>query len=117
MSKPAKPAMRIVESGNSEGRGSTLPSLAGIRQLPDGSLEYGADASDASPRWLPLSSPIRVVALTRDGDIRRRSLARRPRVRHSFGSLRMAAALRRAVKGLPLWRPHSSSVVIARARP
>ena len=70
MSKPGKPAIRIVESGNSESDQSTPSSLAGIRQLPDGSLEYRADASDGTARWLPLSSPIRVLALTRDGDNR-----------------------------------------------
>jgi putative DNA primase/helicase len=70
MSKANKQAIRIVESGNSEGNRATPPSLAGVRQLPDGSLEYRADASDGSARWLPLSSPIRVLALTRDGDNR-----------------------------------------------
>src|SRR5262245_59656535 len=69
MSKGAKPAIRIVEN---EGNGdqASHPSLTGIRQLLDGSLEYRVDANDGSARWLPLSSPIRVVALTRDGDSR-----------------------------------------------
>jgi uncharacterized protein (DUF927 family) len=62
--------MRIVEGGNSESGQSTPLSLAGMRQLPDGSLEYRAEASDGSARWLPLSSPVRVVALTRDGNNR-----------------------------------------------
>jgi putative DNA primase/helicase len=66
----SKPSMRIVEGGNSESGQSTPLSLAGMRQLPDGSLEYRAEASDGSARWLPLSSPVRVVALTRDGNNR-----------------------------------------------
>jgi putative DNA primase/helicase len=70
MSKPGKHAMRIVEGGNSESGQTTPVSLAGMRQLADGSLEYRTDGSDAAPRWLPLSSPIRVLALTRDGDNR-----------------------------------------------
>ena len=70
MSKTGKPEIRIVENGNSESNRSTPHSLVGIRQLPDGSLEYRADASDGAARWLPLSSPIRVLALTRDGDNR-----------------------------------------------
>ena len=70
MSKPGKPAIRIVESGNSESDNPTPPSLVGIRQLPDGSLEYRTKGKDDTARWLPLSSPIRVLALTRDGDNR-----------------------------------------------
>jgi putative DNA primase/helicase len=70
MSRPGKLAMRVVEGGNSEHDQSSPPSLPGIRQLPDGSLEYRAEANDGSARWLPLSSPVRVVALTRDGNNR-----------------------------------------------
>jgi uncharacterized protein (DUF927 family) len=66
----SKPAMRIVEGDNSGSGQSTPASLAGIRQLPDGSLQYRADGSDADPRWMSLASPIRVLALTRDGDNR-----------------------------------------------
>ena len=70
MSKTGKPEIRIVENGNSERNRSTPHSLVGIRRLPDGSLEYRTDASDGAARWFPLSSPIRVLALTRDGDNR-----------------------------------------------
>ena len=66
MSKSGKPAIRIVESGNSESDQATPPSLSGIRQLPDGSLEYRTEGRDGTVRWLPLTSQIRVMALTRD---------------------------------------------------
>jgi putative DNA primase/helicase len=69
MSKAGKAAIRIVGNGGNSDQVSH-PSLAGIRQLPNGSLEYRVDANDGSARWLPLSSPIRVLALTRDGDNR-----------------------------------------------
>ena len=104
MSKPGKASIRIVESGNSESDQATPPSLAGIRQLPDGSLEYRADASDGTARWLPLSSPIRVLALTRDGD--NRNWGRLVEVRDADGrSTSLANAGRpsrqRARRGLP----------------
>ena len=70
MSKQGKPAIRIVENNNSKIDRSTPPIFAGIRQLPDGSLKYRTDPSDGAAPWLPLSSPIRVLALTRDGDNR-----------------------------------------------
>jgi putative DNA primase/helicase len=64
----SKASMRIVGSSNSESDQANPSCLAGIRRLPDGSLEYRADASDGTARWLPLSSAIRVLAVTRDGD-------------------------------------------------
>jgi putative DNA primase/helicase len=68
MNNPRKPAIRIVEGDNSvQTDSAALASLAGIRQLADGGLEFRVEAAD-SARWLPLSSPIRVIALTRDGD-------------------------------------------------
>ena len=70
MSRMGKASVRIVGSSSSESDAATPSCLAGIRRLPDGSLEYRADASDGTARWLSLSSPIRVRALTRDGDNR-----------------------------------------------
>ena len=100
MSKPGKASIRIVESGNSESDQATPSSLTGIRQLPDGSLEYRADASDGTARWLPLSSPIRVLALTRDGD--NRNWGRLIEVRDADGRSHrwpMPAALLASVRG------------------
>ena len=57
---------RHVHAGSrfsSEIDAATPSCLAGIRRLPDGSLEYRADASDGTARWLSLSSPIHVQAL------------------------------------------------------
>jgi putative DNA primase/helicase len=63
----------------------TNPSLAGIRQLPDCSLEFRVDANDGSARWRFLSSPIRVLALSRDGD--NRNWGRLVEVRDADGRL------------------------------
>jgi hypothetical protein len=65
----SKPTIRIVENGNSEGERAAPPSLTGIRQLPDGSLEYRTEGRDGNVRWIPLASEIRVLALTRDAEI------------------------------------------------
>src|SRR5262245_57411898 len=70
MSRAGKAAIRIIGSGGDESDQATHPSLTGIRQLPDGSLEHRLDANEGSARWRPLSSPIRVLALTRDGENR-----------------------------------------------
>src|SRR6478672_1184645 len=100
MSKPGKVAIRIVESGNNQSDQTNPSSLTGFRQLPDGSLEYRTDASDGTVRWLPLSSPIRVLALTRDGD--NRNWGRLLEVRDADGRLHrwpMPAALLASVRG------------------
>ena len=100
MSKPGKASIRIVESGNSGSDQATASSLTGIRQLPDGSLEYRADASDGAARWLPLSSPIRVLALTRDAE--NRNWGRLVEVRDADGRSHrwpMPAALLARVRG------------------
>src|SRR5262249_15020685 len=100
MSKPGKPAMRIVESGKSESAQAAPPCLAGIRQLPDGSLEYRMDRGEGPAGWLALTSPIRVLALTRDGD--NRNWGRLVEVRDADGRTHrwaMPAALLAGVRG------------------
>jgi uncharacterized protein (DUF927 family) len=100
MSKPGKASIRIVESGNGGSDQATASSLTGIRQLLDGSLEYRADASDGTARWLPLSSPIRVLALTRDAE--NRNWGRLVEVRDADGLLHrwpMPAALLARFRG------------------
>lgn len=64
----SKPNFRLV--GNDSERERVTPvSLAGIRRLPDGTLEHRikiGKGKDSSIRWVPLVSEIRVLALTRD---------------------------------------------------
>src|SRR5215831_3822224 len=67
MSRPRQTGIRLVGE-NSEVNSVVPSSLAGIRRLADGSLQYRASSSDSRELWLPLASPIRVVALTRDSE-------------------------------------------------